>query len=115
MQLSSISNIPPHLRTPAQQNLRYLQRRIQELEQELENKRVQLFQSEEARGELEERLAGSGSILTPASSTTGSVRQIEYHTENDGESGEREGEGGSSGGGDRTYSWSSQSPFILPS
>ena len=110
-QLSSIANIPPHLRTPAQQNLRYLQQRIHELEQELENKRVQLFESEETRTALQARLAGNETIFTPESSVASSVKQIEYNVENEEDLGEREEEEGSSGEGNRTCHWIISQPL----
>lgn len=53
----------------APQHLKYLQKRITEIESELEQKRVQLFASEEARAELEARIDGS-STVTPPSETT---------------------------------------------
>lgn len=57
--------------------LKYLQQRIKELEQELENKRVRLFESEEARAELEALVEGHGIVLTPESSSADSAAQDE--------------------------------------
>ena len=65
--------------------LKYLRQRIKELEQELENKRVQLFESEEARSELEARFEGYKTILTPESSSAESVVQSEDSSEDSSE------------------------------
>lgn len=61
--------------SPVRSNPRYLQQRIEGLEQELDNKRVQLFQSEEARLELEARLTGNSE--TPTTAVTDSMKQVE--------------------------------------
>ena len=57
--------------------LKYLRQRIKELEDELEDKRVRLFESEEARAELEARVEEKGMVLTPESSSSHSVAQDE--------------------------------------
>ena len=64
-----------HICSSISSNPRYLQRRIKVLEEELENERMKLFQSEEARAELEARLTGNSE--TPATALTTSLQQAE--------------------------------------
>ena len=65
-----------HTGSPVSSNPRYLQQRIKELEQELENKRIELFQSEEARLEVEARLMGK--LETPTTTVATSLKQIDF-------------------------------------
>ena len=60
---------------PVSSNPRYLQQRIKELERELEDKCMELFESEEARMELQARLTGNSE--TPTTAVATSLKQTE--------------------------------------
>ena len=84
--LSTVSSMESASR-PRSAVLKYLRQRIKELEQELEDKRVRLFDSEEARAELEARVeekALEAIVLTPESSSSDSESQNESSSNEEG-------------------------------